>query len=149
MKAANQRHALMGRVHQLAKALGLSDASYRTLLICHTGKQSCADLDDEALGAVADVFSRMLRGDGPDDLAMPINLELPPTMRPTPHQWRTLDSLARSMGWAGLHDTRLLSFVERTTAAYSLEEMTRKAVSDSISGLMNWNKQTKAKRGTA
>lgn len=148
----NRRNALLGRVHQLAKALHLEGDSYRTVLLCHTGKRSCKDLDLTALQSFIKALEQLAEGDGPDDQSnAPVasSAALPPAMRPTPKQWETLAGLARAMGWEGLRDERLWAFVERTTAAYTLEDMTRHQVSTCITGLLHWQKQIKNKGAKA
>ncbi len=152
MKTINRRNALLGRVHQLAKSMKLEGESYRTVLMCHTGKRSSKDLDLTALQSFINALERLAKGEGPDEpLKAPIasSETLPPAMRPTPKQWEMLEGLAHAMGWEGLRDSRLLTFVDRTTAAYSLEEMTRKQVSECITGLVQWREQIKAREAKA
>ena len=45
MKTANPRPAMLAKVHVLAKQVGLEGESYRTYLLCITGKRSCGECD--------------------------------------------------------------------------------------------------------
>lgn len=145
MATTTHRNSMIGQIHGLKKTLGLSDDSYRTLLLCHSGKTSCSQMDDNALERVVSAFKRMSKQENPDPvMSFPVSIQIPAT-RPTRRQWEALDALAKSIGWDGLHDSRLLAFAARTSTAYALKEMTRKQVSQCITGLTHWHKQRQSK----
>jgi phage gp16-like protein len=125
------RKKLIAKIKLGVKALGLDDDTYRDFLAVHGGKRSCADLSDAALKTVADAleargaFPDRSKGGGGGD-------------RPTEPQRRKLAALVRARGWDGLDDARLTAFVRRTAGVDGVRFLTRRAMSDVITGLEHW-----------
>jgi len=141
---AQQRTALMGKVHVLAKKLGYDDGTYRTLLLTQTGKMSCRDMTDKQLSRLAEALECLSKGK-----PMPEACRFPEASPnglagqtvPTLKQWETLEGLAVRAGWAGIADIRLLSFARHTAKVDELAELSRNAISKVISGLDRMLKQ--------
>lgn len=126
------RNKLIAKIKIGVKALGLDDDTYRDFLALHGGgKQSCAQMSETQLKAVADAlnakgaYPEQSKGGNGDD-------------RPTDAQRRKLAALSRDRGWDGLKDDRLASFVRRTAGVDDLRFLTRAAMSDVITGLERW-----------
>lgn len=148
MKTANPRPALLAKAHVLAKQIGLEGESYRTYLLCITGKRSCKDCDLKELQHFIGALQKLVSGDDPDQVSsVPPRAakRLPAGMIPTLRQWETLLGLAVTMDWTGLEDQRLLAFVQRTAHVNTVHELSRTQISACITGLLNWQAQIKAK----
>lgn len=147
MKTANPRAAMLAKAHLLAKQLGLEGESYRTYLLCITGKRSCRECDEQELQRVIAALQQLISGGDPDQVQarLPTTRRLPAGAIPTLRQWETLVGLAASMGWSGLEDPRLLAFAQRTAHVNSIHELSRTQISACITGLLNWQTQLKAK----
>ncbi|EAU9424057.1 DUF1018 domain-containing protein [Salmonella enterica] len=151
MTSTRYRNALLGRAHQLARTLRLEGESWRTMLMCLSGRRSCKDLDTDALQQVVSTLEKMVAGidpDGPETPPMASSEAIPPAMRPTPRQWALMNELACQMGWGGVCDERLRGFVMRTSSCHTPEELTRRQASACITGLLRWCMQVRGKRGS-
>lgn len=151
MSQMNQRQALTAMAHILAEKIGLHGESYRTYLLCLTGKTSCSDCDLEALQRFVDALMLQMNGVDPDQPQKAVqrcSRRRPANAIPTLKQWKTLLGLAVNMGWTGLEDARLLAFVQRTAHIDSVHDLTKKEISACITGLMNWQSQLRAKQGS-
>lgn len=149
MKTANPRPAMLAKVHVLAKQVGLEGESYRTYLLCITGKRSCGECDLNELQRFIAALQQLVSGNDPDQIQphAPVRAmrRLPTGASPTLRQWETLLGLAASMGWSGLEDPHLLAFAQRTAHINCIHELSRTQISACITGLLNWQAQIKAK----
>ncbi|EBQ9987694.1 hypothetical protein DSF30_13725 [Salmonella enterica subsp. enterica serovar Oranienburg] len=151
MPTTRNRNALLGRAHHLARALRLEGDSWRTMLMCLSGRRSCKDLDTDALQRLVRTLEKMAAGTDPDEPETPLMASceaIPPAMRPTPRQWAMLNELALRMGWSGVRDERLRGFMARTTACTAPEALTRRQASACITGLLRWCEQVRGKQDT-
>lgn len=143
-KQTNMRNTLIGLVHLGFARLNYSDAEYRDCLERMTGKRSCKELTDAQLDQVVRQFkdagvledkrqpAKKYQGGAGYD-------------RPTSKQWAVLDKLAREVGYEGLEDAGLASFVRRVAKVDSPRFLTRGSVSKVITGLQKWAEQKAAK----
>lgn len=136
------RKSMLARIHILAGEIGLDDDGYRTYLQCITGKRSCADCSGGQLAHVIRSMEEIHPGGNGKPIMPP---RLPPSMRPTMRQWETLLGLARTMGWDGFEDQRLLAFARRTARVETIGELSRVKISACITGLMKWQGELRRK----
>jgi phage gp16-like protein len=126
-----RRQALLAQIHIGRKRWGISEEQYRDWLQYQTGQRSCGELSDLMLEIVAEAVrsSGMLdagaRGGSGED-------------RPTDKQWAKLGWLARQMGWNGLSDERMNTFVKHMVKVESTRFLTRDGARDVIAGLTRW-----------
>ncbi|TAN50301.1 MAG: regulatory protein GemA [Methylococcaceae bacterium] len=143
-KPTSMRNTLIGLVHLAFARLNYSDAEYRDLLEKMTGKRSCKELSDDQLDQLVKEFRE---AGALEDRRKPAKkfqggagLD-----RPTPKQWAWLDKLARDVGYEGLEDAGLATFVRRVAKVDSPRFLTRTTVSKVITGLQRWADQKAAK----
>ncbi|MCX2788368.1 regulatory protein GemA [Vibrio sp. Sgm 5] len=134
----NQQYGLIhkGMKTKLTVELGeFSDDEYRRVLINMTGKASCKEMNHQELESVI----QHLRQFGYlSSYARPVTTTNP--SRPTDTQWRKLAALCYAKGWqAGLKDPALKAFVKRTAGVSNVRFLTRKTISDVITGLEKWS----------
>jgi len=127
------RDKALAMVHIAAKHQGLEQGGedYRAWLQGLTGARSCRDLSDAQLIALAGKLKQAgltdrkpLGGTGID--------------RPSPAQWRKLETLARQVGYANLLDTGFATWIKRVTGLDNPRFLTAQACSDAICGLQRW-----------
>ncbi|WP_416199270.1 MAG: hypothetical protein ACFWT5_14870 [Pseudomonas helleri] len=148
MSQMSLRQSLSAMAHILSEKIGLEGESYRTYLMCITGKTSCSDCDVETLQRFVDALMMQLNGIDPDQPKRAVERSFkrrPTNAIPTLRQWETLLGLAVRMGWTGLEDAKLLAFVQRTAHVEIVHDLTKSQISACITGLMNWQAQIKAK----
>lgn len=148
MSEISLRQSLSAMAHILSEKIGLEGESYRTYLLCITGKTSCSDCDVEALQRFVDTLMMQFNGIDPDQpkkVAERSFKRRPTNAIPTLRQWETLLGLAVRMGWTGLEDAKLLAFVQRTAHVEIVHDLSKLQISACITGLMNWQAQIKAK----
>ncbi len=151
MSQLTQRQGLSAMAHILSKQVGLEGDSYRTYMLCITGKTSCVDCDLETLQRFVEALKLLAGGVDPDQAPKAAKSGIRRHVAgniPTLRQWETLLGLTVNMGWMGLEDTRLLAFVQRTAHVEAVQELSKKQISACITGLMNWQNQLRAKLGT-
>lgn len=142
MKMNINRHTYYGLVHKGVKALledrmgFFDDDEYRNYLGITTGKTSCKALSDDELRKVVQElkqegylldspqFKKRLGGQSP--------------RQPSGNQWAKLAILAKAMGWTGLNDPALDSFVARTVKVERARWLTRDTIRQVIVGLERW-----------
>lgn len=64
--------------------------------------------------------------------------------RPTSAQWAKIGGLSRDLGWDGLEDARLQTFVKRTAKISNARFLSRAKATDVITGLERWVRQGNA-----
>ena len=133
------RNMLIAKVHAVAKRLGFDEATYRTVLLTHTGRTSCKEMTDAQLGHLAEALSCLAegkpvppRGGRPANRHKALGTGQP---LPTSKQWEVLEALAHRAGWMGLDDFRMLAFALHTAKVADLGELTRAGMSKIITGL--------------
>ncbi|NMG46410.1 DUF1018 domain-containing protein [Aromatoleum toluvorans] len=135
---AQQRAALIAKVHALAKKLGYDEATYRTVLLTQTGKTSCRQMSDRQLSRLAEALDCLAKGKSLPEAPKPPSASakgLAGQALPTAKQWETLAGLSARAGWGGLHDFRLLAFARHTAKVADLGELSRSGMSAVITGL--------------
>lgn len=136
----DRRRSDLAMIHIAAKRLFDDDrAAYEDWLETRTGRRSAGDLNpDERIR-----FIKQLRRDGliPERARGGIGATVGGAERPTPAQWAKIGGLSRSMGWNGLEDQKLRSFVLRTAKVNSPRFMSREQASKVILGLEEWVRQ--------
>lgn len=146
MAATPSRNKMIAKIKVGAKALGLDDATYRDFLTLHGGKDSCATLTDAGLRKVLsamDAKGGFADGGQKPKAARRSGKGGRGPGRPTDAQDRKLAALARDMGWDGLDDPRLTAFITRTTGIDDRRFLTRKAMTDVITGLEKWKDESR------
>lgn len=146
-KSDLKRTADLAMIHMAAKTLfgevsrgGAGREDYEAWLARLTGKRSAAALTQ---GERIDLV-RHLRREG---LVAERGAGGRSAGRPTAEQWSHIGGLARQMGWSGLEDTRLQSFVQRTTRVSSARFITRDQATAVITGLRKWLAQKAGAEG--
>lgn len=137
------RQQMYGLVHKGAFCLpGIdSDDAYRDWLAINTriGKEqpqrSCTTCTNKQLGHLVGLLRRLGALDGNARGGKGID-------RPTSRQWAKLAGLGRAMGWdGGLEDARMQAFIKRTAKVDNTRFLTRKGITECITGLEQWAKQ--------
>ncbi|EJR3664440.1 regulatory protein GemA [Vibrio cholerae] len=142
MKMKINRHAYYGLVHKGVKALlldrmGFFDGDeYRNYLGIQTGKTSCKDLTDGALMQLVNELKQ--QGYLEDSSNFKKRLGGSSSNQPSSKQWAKLAILAKSIGWQGLDDPALDSFVKRTIKVERARWLTRDNIRPVILGLERW-----------
>lgn len=142
MKMKINRHAYYGLVHKGVKALlndrlgFYDDDEYRNYLGIQTGQTSCKNLSDGALRQLVEELKQ--QGYLEDSLKFKKRLGGSSARHPSSKQWAKLAALAKSMGWQGLDDPALDSFVKRTVKVERARWLTRDNISSVIVGLERW-----------
>lgn len=138
-----RRNGDLAMIHMAAKRLfgdvskgSEGRASYEDWLDRLTGKRSAGALTVEER---IDLIKR-LRKDGliADRAPGGAGRTAGGDNRPTSAQWAKLGALSRAMGWKGLEDPALKSFVKRTAKIDSTRFLTRAQASSVILGLEQW-----------
>lgn len=143
------RKALYGAIHSGAyRLLQLNtmlrkdaDRTYRDWLQGKTGQRSCKNCTDAQLTSL----KRFLIQKGALNQANPKTgkshyLSGRGKNRPTQSQQKKLMALALDRNWDGIECPQMQGFIKRTTGVENLRFLTRKQMSDVISGLEKWNK---------
>ncbi|WGW01565.1 regulatory protein GemA [Vibrio sp. YMD68] len=142
MKMKINRHAYYGLVHKGVKALlndrmgFYEDDEYRNYLGIQTGQTSCKDLSDDTLRELVAELKR--QGYLEDSTKFKKRLGGSSSRQPSNLQWAKLAALAKSMGWQGLDDPALDSFVKRTVKVERARWLTRDTIRAVIVGLERW-----------
>ncbi|MEZ8447004.1 regulatory protein GemA [Vibrio splendidus] len=142
MKMKINRHAYYGLVHKGVKALlkdrlgFYDDDEYRNYLGIQTGQTSCKNLSDGALRQLVEELKQ--QGYLEDSLKFKKRLGGSSARHPSSKQWAKLAALAKSMGWQGLDDPALDSFVKRTVKVERARWLTRDNIRSVIVGLERW-----------
>ncbi|MEZ9545607.1 MULTISPECIES: regulatory protein GemA [Vibrio] len=142
MKMKINRHAYYGLVHKGVKALlndrmgFYDDDEYRNYLGIQTGQTSCKDLSDDTLRELVTELKR--QGYLEDSIKFKKRLGGSSSRQPSNLQWAKLAALAKSMGWQGLDDPALDSFVKRTVKVERARWLTRDTIRAVIVGLERW-----------
>ena len=142
MKMKINRHAYYGLVHKGVKALlndrlgFYDDDEYRNYLGIQTGQTSCNNLSDGALRQLVEELKQ--QGYLEDSLKFKKRLGGSSAHQPSSKQWAKLAALAKSMGWQGLDDPALDSFVKRTVKVERARWLTRDNIRSVIVGLERW-----------
>ncbi|WP_172379774.1 regulatory protein GemA [Vibrio sp. Vb339] len=142
MKMKINRHAYYGLVHKGVKALlndrmgFYDDDEYRNYLGIQTGQTSCKDLSDDTLRELVAELKR--QGYLEDSIKFKKRLGGSSSRQPSNLQWAKLAALAKSMGWQGLDDPALDSFVKRTVKVERARWLTRDTIRAVIVGLERW-----------
>lgn len=142
MKMKINRHAYYGLVHKGVKALlndrlgFYDDDEYRNYLGIKTGQTSCKNLSDGALRQLVEELKQ--QGYLEDSLKFKKRLGGSSARHPSSKQWAKLAALAKSMGWQGLDDPALDSFVKRTVKVERARWLTRDNIRSVIVGLERW-----------
>ncbi|WP_108945608.1 regulatory protein GemA [Shewanella halifaxensis] len=128
------RNQAYGLVHKGMKAMlqhQFTDDAYRAEIQKLTGQDSCKKMTDAQLTAVVEHLTRkgFLASRGARNNPN----------RPTQAQWRKLAAMSYSMGWNGLDDAALLTFVQRTAKVDHVKFLTKPQITDVITGLMKWS----------
>lgn len=129
--STSRRRNLLAQIHLGAKRLGLSEDQYRGWLEQSTGKRSCRDLNDKQLAHLAAALRKHGAADGGQRGGTSID-------RPTDKQWDKLAAMSRRMGWNGLEDSRLATFVKRVVKVEAPRFLTRQQMSHVLVGLERW-----------
>ncbi|TCL30411.1 uncharacterized protein DUF1018 [Vibrio crassostreae] len=136
------RHAYYGLVHKGVKALlndrlgFYDDDEYRNYLGIQTGQTSCKNLSDGVLRQLVEELKQ--QGYLEDSLKFKKRLGGSSARHPSSKQWAKLAALAKSMGWQGLDDPALDSFVKRTVKVERARWLTRDNIRSVIVGLERW-----------
>lgn len=144
MDAKTRRRALLGVAHKAAAQLGMDEETRRAAQMAFCGKASLRDFTDAQLIA----WCWELKRRGAD-----IGIPAPPPRggggwgRPTDTQWAEIERLALRMGWSGLDDGALRSFVRRTCEVEDVRFITRGQATAVISGLRRWVAQRERSAG--
>ncbi|CAK1992805.1 Regulatory protein GemA [Vibrio crassostreae] len=142
MKMKINRQAYYGLVHKGVKALlndrlgFYDDDEYRNYLGIQTGQTSCKNLSDGALRQLVEELKQ--QGYLEDSLKFKKRLGGSSARHPSSKQWAKLAALAKSMGWQGLDDPALDSFVKRTVKVERARWLTRDNIRSVIVGLERW-----------
>lgn len=142
MKMKINRHAYYGLVHKGVKALLLDrmgfydEDEYRNYLGIKTGLTSCKDLSDESLRQL--VHELKQQGFLADSPKFKQRLGGNSSNQPSSKQWAKLAALAKSIGWQGLDDPALDTFVKRTIKVERARWLTRDTIRQVILGLERW-----------
>ncbi|CAK1712575.1 Regulatory protein GemA [Vibrio crassostreae] len=142
MKMKINRHAYYGLVHKGVKALlndrlgFYDDDEYRNYLGIQTGQTSCKNLSDGVLRQLVEELKQ--QGYLEDSLKFKKRLGGSSARHPSSKQWAKLAALAKSMGWQGLDDPALDSFVKRTVKVERARWLTRDNIRSVIVGLERW-----------
>jgi len=140
-----RRKRLIAQAHLAAKQAGcVDDEDRRAVQMMVTGKASCSDMTVAELVRLIDHW----RAAGADVRASAPECARAPGMV-TRWQLATIERLAWALGWSGLEDPRLRTFVKRTAKVDSLQWLTRPAASDVINGLRRWLGQLRRRREQA
>lgn len=141
-----RRNGDMAIIHMAAKRLfgdvsrgGDGRAEYEDWLHRLTGKRSAGKLTlDERIALIG-----RLRKDGlvPDRGRGGTGRTAGGADRPTSAQWAKIGALSQAMGWRGLEDAALKSFVSRTAKVEGTRFLTRTQASAVILGLEEWVRQ--------
>ena len=150
----SRRNGDMAMVHMAAKRL-FGDVSrgadgrdaYEDWLERLTGKRSAGQLTlDDRIALI-----KRLRKDGliPERGRGGTGRTSAGADRPTSAQWAKIGGLSRSMGWKGLEDPALKSFVKRTAKVESTRFLTRAQASAVIIGMEEWMRQKEKNQAEA
>ena len=126
------RNKLIAMVHIAAQHLDIdyNSAEYRAWLEKQSGETSCKDLTNEQLSGLVDrlrhqgCFEQRMTGDAPN--------------RPTPEQWRKMETLKRQLGFSNKNEAGFVTFVKRVTKLDNPRFLTRQSISKVIVGLEKW-----------
>jgi len=135
-----RRSRLIAAVHLGAKRLGFTEDERRLWLERSTGKRSCSDLGDETLEQVVKALNDLGALDPPGSRGGTSSEN-----RPTPAQWSKLAALARELGFNGLSDNGLKTFVKRICKVESPRFLTRSQISDAIVAAQRWRDHRRSK----
>lgn len=134
---SRERHGLLAKVHMAAKALKLTDESYRDLLERETGKRSAKDCSDAQLETVLGAFRTLGwkpkrgRGRGRKQAAPAVR----PVLAKARALWRALHNLGEVVDPS---DRALAAFVKRQTEIEALEWLTPGQAYKAIEALKAW-----------
>jgi hypothetical protein len=115
-QATPERARHLAFIHRQAKMLKLVPKSdgYRAWLKRRTGAESCRDLDDAALAALAD------------------------SLKPTRNQWRRCYRLATAIGFTDLNDAGFLTFMAKITGETQRWHLSRQQLNHLLIALGKW-----------
>jgi len=142
----NTRNADLAQIHIAAKRLfgdvsktGDGRSDYEDWLENRTGKRSASKLTHAERAALI----KHLRKEGllKQRTHGGTGRTVAGEDRPTSQQWAKIGGLSRDLGWDGLEDERLQSFVRRTAKISNARFLNRAKASDVITGLEQWVRQ--------
>lgn len=116
-QATPERARHLAFVHRQAVhvlKLDTKSDSYRAWLKRRTGAESCRDLDDAALAALAD------------------------SLKPTRNQWRRCYRLATAIGFTDLNDAGFLTFMAKITGETQRWHLSRQQLNHLLIALGKW-----------
>lgn len=134
LKEKTERNRLLAQIHIALKEKRITDESYRNWLEKIFSVRSSKDLDEGELQQAVKLFRSAGWLDGRGRGAT----ENGDGNRPTDMQWSKLAVLTRQMGWNGLEDKALSTFVLRIAKVNSPRFLNRQQMRKVLTGLQSW-----------
>ena len=133
LQQKTERNRLLAQLHIALKQKRITDESYRNWLEKLFSVRSSTELDDDQLKQAVKLLRSAGWLDGRGRGATNGNGD-----RPTDKQWSKLAALSRQMGWSGLEDKALATFVLRIAKVNSPRFLNREQMRKVITALQKW-----------